>query len=573
MQASPETALVRSIHDALRALAEEAGAALPDGFERQILLETPRDRDHGDLTTNVAMRAAKALRKPPAAVASALVARIALPAGIASAECAGPGFVNFRLSSGTLAAGVARLFAEGARFGATDLGRGRKANLEFSSVNPTGPISVGHGRQAVLGDAMGNIMAFCGWRVTKEYYCNDTGAQVRKLGESIVARARQIADPALPFPEDGYHGDYVMDLARRAIGEVGGGFPAGEDAVERAGDWAKRILLAEILEDCRRLKVFHDVVSSEDKLHRDGLVDATRDFLLARGMAYEKDGAIWLKSTEYGDDKDRVLVRGDGRSTYALNDAAYHKTKLDRGFDLIVDLFGADHHGYKTRLAALVRCIGGAEGGCEILIHQFVTVLRDGHPVRMSKRAATYITLRELLDEVDADVVRYYFLERKMDAQVEFDIETAKKTSMDNPVYYLKYGHARCAAILREAAGRGIDVSDAALLAEGADALVARLSDPREVELIKAALELPDAVERACRAYAPHVLVHYLNGLAKAFQSYYTAGKRDDRFRVVVDDAADTRARLALTRLVQTSLANGLALLGMEAPERMEKEA
>lgn len=569
MTATQDAALVRAIASALVKVAAEWGAELPGDPASFVVLETPRDRDHGDLATNAAMRAAKALRRPPAAVADALLASLELPGGFAAAERAGPGFINFRRSGASLAAGVERLFAAGERFGAADLGRGRTVNLEFSSVNPTGPISVGHGRQAVLGDALGDIMAFCGYRVTKEYYCNDTGAQVRKLGESIVARARQIGDPTHPFPEDGYHGDYVADLARRAVAEIGNGFPEGDDAVERAGDWAKGILLAEILEDCRRLKVRHDVVSSEEKLHRDGLVEATAAFLRERGMAYEKDGALWLKSTEFGDDKDRVLVRGDGRSTYALNDAAYHKTKLDRRYDLIVDIFGADHHGYRTRLAALIRCLGAAPDGFEILIHQFVTVLRDGHPVRMSKRAATYITLRELLDEVDADVVRYYFLERKMDAQVDFDIETAKKTSMDNPVYYLKYAHARCAAILREAEGKGHPTDPAALLAGGAEAALGRLDDPREAEMVKHALAFPEAMERACRLYAPHLLVAHLNEMAKLFQSYYTAGKRDDRFRVVVDDPADTRARLALVHIVRTVLANGMKALNLDAPERM----
>ncbi len=564
-----EDALKRSLAELLETLARERGAELPGGAEALVALEPPRDRTHGDLTTNAAMRAAKFLRTPPPALADEIVRRLALPPGVAAAERAGPGFLNFRLSAGSLADGLARVFAEGPRFGAVDLGRGRTANIEFSSVNPTGPISVGHGRQAVLGDVIGNLLAFCGFRVTKEYYCNDTGAQVRKLGESIVARARQFADPGHPFPEDGYHGDYVIDLARRAIERFGPDFPGRADAVPLAGDFAKSALLEEILEDCRKLKVVHDVVSSEERLHREGLVKATLDDLLARGMAYEKDGATWLRSTAFGDDKDRVLVKSDGSSTYALNDAAYHKTKVDRRFDLIVDLFGADHHGYRPRLAALIRCLGVPPEGFEILIHQFVTVLRDGKTVRMSKRAATYITLRELLEEVEADVVRYYFLERKMDAQVDFDIETAKRTSMDNPSYYLKYGHARCRSILREAEGRGVDTSDAALLAGGAKDLVDRLSHEREVELLKAALSLPDVVERACRAYAPHLLVHYLNDLAQLFQSYYTAGKRDDRFRVVVDDPADTRARLALTRVVQIALGNGLALLGMEAPERM----
>lgn len=565
-----EEQLKLALVNALQKVAAAAGIDESSYAEAAVIeLDIPRDRSHGDFTTNLAMRLAKVFRQAPRKLADQLLAELVVPKGIETVSVAGAGFVNFTLSRGSLADGVQTVLEKDQNWGRQDFGGGRTVNVEFASVNPTGPISVGHGRQAVVGDAVAALMSACGYQVTREYYANDTGRQVEKLGESIVARARQQVEPDAAFPEDGYHGDYIIELAERAATELGPDFWRSEGAAATAGNWSKGILLDLIREDCRALGIVHDVVYSEESLHNNGKVQDTLEFLRSRDLAYEQEGAIWLRSTQFGDDKDRVLVRSEGTSTYALNDAAYHKTKIDRGFEILVDLFGADHHGYMPRLKALVRSLGCPAEDFHILIHQFVTVLREGKVVRMSKRAATFITLRELLDEVGPDVIRYYFLERKMDAQVEFDIEAAKRQSMDNPVYYLQYCHARCSSILQEAETRGHSSDLATLLQLDLDDCLSRMEEDHEMDILRKCLEYPVVLEKACKGWAPHLLIHYGQELARLFQSYYTAGKKDGDLRVVTDDLNRTRARLVLVQAVRITIRNLLQLLGMTAPERM----
>ncbi len=529
-----------------------------------IMFEKPKNREHGDKSCNIAMKTAKIFKKSPLVIAEEIIEKLELPDGVKEVKIAGPGFINFYIDDSVLADGIKNILKKDRDFGRLNIGNKRKINLEFSSVNPTGPISVGHGRQAVLGDAIGSIMEFCGYDVTREYYCNDTGNQIKKLGESILSAAKNEE-----IAEDGYHGDYVKDLATDWLKEIDSIPEDNEVAAFAAGFFARDKLRDAIIEDCKALKVVHDVVYSEESLHESGAVQDTLDFLMKNDIAYEKDNAKWLRATNFGDEKDRVLVKSDGNTTYALNDAAYHKTKIDRGFDEIIDIFGADHNVYIPRLTALVKSLGFKEENFKILIHQFVTVLREGKIVRMSKRAATFITLKELLEEVGPDVIRYYFLERKMDAQVEFDIEAAKKQSMDNPVYYLQYCHARCCSILKEADSKNIETDINVILEEKFSSCVQKLDHEKEIIIIKKCLELPEIIEKSCVNYSPHILIHYAHELARSFQSYYTAGKGDERFRVVVDDVEDTTSRLILTHIVRITIRNILEVLGLNAPDRM----
>ena len=552
----------------------ENSADIPAGFEAaKIILEPPRDKAFGDFATNVAMKISKAYGKKPVEFAEILTANI--ESGLFSKiEVKAPGFINFYLSSDTIYANAMNVLKLNENFGRVNIGNGEMVNVEFGSINPTGPISVSHGRQVVLGDIFSSFLEFTNHKVTREYYCNDTGNQIRNLGRSVLARYRQALGEPVEFPEDGYHGEYVSEIAQEVIRIYGEKYKLhlspeeDEKAIEEFGEYSQKKMIKEILDDCAKLGVKYDMVYSERSLYNDGIVGRTLEFLKSKGLTYEKDGATWFLSTKFEDEKDRVLIKSDGKNTYALSDIAYHKTKHDRGFTKMITFLGADHHGYTRRLHAAVESLGVPRDTLRILIHQFVTMLRDGQVVRMSKRAANFVELSELISEAGKDATRYFFIMRKMDAHLEFDINLAKSQTTDNPVYYLQYCHARCHGIINEAKSRGYE-TDLAVIAALPVETLKRLSSEEETNILKKAGEFPKIVEEIVKNYAPHLICHYAEDFVKLFQSFYTKGKMDKNFRIVTDDAELTKARLFLMSVVLIVIRNILNIMKINAPEKM----
>jgi arginyl-tRNA synthetase len=533
-----------------------------------VLLERPRNPDHGDWATNVAMTLARPLRRAPRQIAEDLVGRIdAAAAGIRSAEVAGPGFINFRLASGYLSEGLVRILAEGERYGRTAAGGGRAVNVEFVSANPTGLLHIGHGRQAALGDAVAELLAWAGWSVHREFYYNDAGEQINRLVQSVWTRYQQQGGETLPFPEDGYHGEIISEIAADFRAREGDRY-RGDDsaaALDAMREFAVGRLREEQNRDLRAFRVHFDEFFLESSLYREGRVEDTIRRLRETGLVYEKDGALWLRTTEYGDDKDRVMVKSSGHPTYFLPDVAYHLTKWARGYQRAINVQGADHHGTVARVRAGLRALGLPEGYPEYVLHQMVLVMRGGEEVKFSKRAGDYVTLRDLYEEVGVDVARYFFLMRRAEAQLTFDLELALDRSDKNPVYKVQYAHARMAAIFRRG---GVD--GAAVSAEGAD--LSLLTHETEAELVKLLLRFPEEVAAAAEDHTPHQVCAYLETLAGAVNSWYHAGNRDRGLRVLGEDDALSRARLVLARGVQVVLRNGLTLLGISAPEQMARD-
>jgi arginyl-tRNA synthetase len=549
----------------IRRALSEMGA--PEGAS--VTLERPRNPEHGDWATNVAMTLAKPLGRPPRQIAEELVQRIdRADAGIRSAEVAGPGFINFRLSGDYLAAGLARVLAEADAFGRSEAGAGRAVNVEFVSANPTGPLHIGHGRQAALGDAVAELLAWTGWTVHREFYYNDAGEQIARLTDSVQARYRQLHGEAVEFPENGYHGGYIGEIAAELAAEAGDSLKgdAGDEARDRVRRFAVARLRAEQNRDLDGFRVHFDEFFLESSLYDGGRVEDTIRRLRETGLVYEKDGATWLRTTEFGDDKDRVMVKSTGHPTYFLPDVAYHLAKWERGFHRAINVQGADHHGTVARVRAGLRALGLPEGYPEYVLHQMVMVMRGGVEVKFSKRAGDYFTLRELYEEVGVDVARYFFLMRRAEAQLTFDLDLALDRSDKNPVYKVQYAHARMASIFRRA-----EVDPATLAAAGAD--LALLSHDSETALAKLLLRFPEEVAAAAEAHTPHSVCAYLEEVAGAVNSWYHAGNRDASLRVIGDEVPPdlSRARLVLARAVQVVLRNGLAVLGIGAPDRMER--
>ncbi|HWP38742.1 MAG TPA: arginine--tRNA ligase [Gemmatimonadales bacterium] len=543
------------LRDALRRVVD--GLGFPDA---ELSLERPRDSGHGDLATNIAMKLAPRMKRPPREVAHAILERADLPPDVVTrTEVAGPGFINFWLAPGALADVLPRILDAGSRWGRADKGAGRRVNVEFVSANPTGPLHVGHGRQAVLGDAIASLLEATGWNVTREFYYNDAGAQIMKLARSVQARIRQLRDPSAEFPEDGYHGDYVREVAQRYLA-ANPGDPEGAD-LERIRRFAVGVMREEQDRDLQLLGVKFDVYSLESSLYEKGNVEDTVRRLVAAGHTYEKDGALWLRTTDFGDDKDRVMRKSPdkgGEYTYFVPDVAYHVTKWERGFTRAINVQGADHHSTVTRVRVGLQALemGIPEGYPEYVLHQMVTVMKSGEEMKISKRAGSYITLRELVQEVGADAVRYFFLMRKSESHFVFDVDLATKQSEENPVYYVQYAHTRMAGIFRTA---GIEPER--LDASGTDLGVLRESE--ELELLKTLAEFPAVVDVAAERLEPHRIVAYLEQLAQLVNGWY------HRHRVIGAGEPLERARLVLARAVQIVLANGLGLLGVTAPERM----
>ena len=555
--------------DRLREKLEEAAGALgAPGAEVQ--LERPRNPEHGDWATNLAMTLAGRLRQPPRAIAEALVSRLDLSgAGVRAAEVAGPGFINFRLSGEEVASLLEGLLSADEGFGRSDEGHGERIMVEWVSANPTGPLHFGHGRQAALGDAICTLLEWTGWRVHREFYYNDSGKQMELLARSVWARYQQLLGGEAEVPEGGYHGEYVLEVAERFRAAEGDRWRGddSEEALDAMRRFAVTLLRAEQDRDLADFRVRFDEFFLESSLYSEGRVEATIRALDATGLTYEHEGAKWLRTTEFGDQKDRVMVRSNGLPTYFLPDVAYHASKWERGFHRVINVQGADHHGTVDRVRAGLRALGMPEGYPEYVLHQMVRLERGGEEVKISKRAGGYTTLRELYEMVGVDVARYFFLMRKPEAHLTFDLDEALDQSDKNPVYKVQYAHARMMSIFRRA-GVGADPG------AGAGASLARLETAAEKDLIKQLGRLPEVVARAAAERAPHVVCDYLEETAGMANSWYHAGNpsRSPELAVLVNDPELREARLALARGVRIVLRNGLRILGLTAPDRMERE-
>jgi arginyl-tRNA synthetase len=548
--ASPDskTRLADLVQEAVR-------KAFPAAADAAVELERPKNLEHGDFATNVALRLAKRVGGKPRDVATAIVAALADSTEIAKAEIAGPGFINFTLAAQSRFAVVTAIQKAGAGFGRSNAGGDRKIMVEFVSANPTGPLHVGHGRQAALGDSISTLLEWQGWRVTREFYYNDAGNQIANLALSVQARVKQAHGEAVEMPKDGYLGDYIHEIAREYVGAHFG--DAAGNNLEQIQRFAVEYLRKEQDIDLNAFGVKFDSYFLESSLYTDGKVDETVRLLKAAGHSYESEGALWLKTTDFGDDKDRVMRKSDGTYTYFVPDVAYHLDKFRRGYRNVINVQGADHHSTVTRVRAGLQALeaGVPKGYPDYVLHQMVTVMKGGEEMKISKRAGSYVTVRDLIDEVGRDGVRYFFLMRRVDSHLVFDIDLAKSQSDDNPVYYVQYAHARLSSVLREWGG------DPAALA-GAD--LSRLTSPYEAALAQKLAEFPEILARAAAEFSPHLVTYYLHDdVAARLHTYYNA----ERF--LVEDESLKLARLALVAATRQVLANGLAVLGVSAPERM----
>ncbi len=529
----------------------------------EIALEMPRNASNGDWASSLPLRLAKPLRKNPFDVAQGIVAALPQSDLIEAPEVARPGFINFRLAPGAVAHLVTSVLAFGEKFGSSAAFAGQRVLVEFVSANPTGPLHIGHGRGAVIGDTLARIFAAAGYGVSREYYYNDAGVQMKTLGESLRIRYLQALGQDIPFIENGYKGDYMVELGQKLAAEKGDSMQAVTDT-QPFTDYAANYIIGLINEDLERLRIHFDTWFSETTLHKEGKVRQALDELAARGKLYDRDSAKWLASTEYGDEKDRVVVKSDGNYTYLAPDIAYHAYKFERGFTRLVNVLGADHHGYIPRLKAAIQALGHRPDQLDCVLVQMVAVERAGEAMKLSTRAGDFITLKEVLDEIGVDVTRFLFLTRTADSQMVFDFELAKDTSMDNPVYYVQYAHARCCSLMRKAeeVGQGWNQG------EGAD--LALLAAPEEKALAHQMDRFPQAVVEAARQAEPVLITSYLRDLATAFHGYFTAGNKDEALRVVqAGNPALTQARLTLIAALKRTFANALELLGVTPLERL----
>jgi arginyl-tRNA synthetase len=554
------------IEDQLRAwLGDGLRTAAPglglDGDLPEPELQEPRQKEHGDFATNVALALAKRAGAPPRQVAEALVAALAPVAFVEKVEIAGPGFINVWTTDDWLLDTVRTIAAEGARFGHAPA-TGERIQVEFVSANPTGPLHVGHARNAVLGDAIARLLEAAGHTVEREYYFNDAGGQMDRFGASVEARYLQALGRGAEVPEDGYHGDYVTAYAADILRAYGGDLadlPPEERFVRLRTEAARRAMDG-IRGTLARFGVSFDSYVSEATLEERGEIGEAIDRLFAAGKVYEADGATWFRSTDYGDDKDRIVIRSNGRHTYFGADCAYLIDKFRRGFDHLVYVWGADHHGDVVRVKGAADALGFDPDRVELMIYQFVAFQRGGEPLQMSKRAGTFVSLDELIDEVGADAARFHLLLFSNDHSMRFDIEEVAQQSMENPVYYVQYGHARIASIVRKAVDAGVELRPV----DGVD--LSLLGQDAELELLRALADVPEVLARAAELRAPHRVAHAAQDVAARFHRFYT------ECRVVGEDAELTQARLWVCCATQQVLANLLALLGVSAPERMDRD-
>ncbi len=555
---------IEIIRKALESLNDSWGMdAIPD-----VEVEIPKNEAMGDFATAVAMRLTKILKKSPRKIAEEIAGKIKeqQPDFFENIEIAGPGFINFRFKKGFFHKSLGMLLEEGHLSLRTDIGKGQKIQVEFVSANPTGPLHIGHGRGAAVGNALCNILKAAGFDVQREFYINDAGLQVKLLGRSVFARYQQLLGNDVPFPEDGYKGDYIESIAKEINNSEGDKYlnRTFEECGEFLTDYSYKMMLADIEKDLKDFGVVFDRWQSEKELHKQGKVEAALDALKSKGLIREEDGATWFASSQFEDDKDRVVKKQDGEYTYFASDICYHKDKLDRGFDAIIDIWGADHHGYIPRIRSVLEAFDLPKDKFRVVLIQMVTLLRHGEPVQMSKRAGAFITLREVIEEVGSDITKFIFLTRKADSHLDFDIDVAKEQSAENPVFYIQYAFARISSLFRQAEEKGIKSSEFGVgasrrLAQDLSALI----EDEEISLIKKFLQYPMVFEGAALACEPHRITYYLQELAGIFHAYYY------KHRIISDDNRLTLARLSLCKGVKIVLEEGLKILGVSAPERM----
>ena len=544
----------KKLHDIIESAVKQLGLAVPE-----IAIELPKEESFGDLATPAAMSLSKILKKPPRKIAEDIVNAIAEKDVFEKIDIAGPGFINFTFSRQYIYSELKSLIKDSSGFLRADIGKGRRIQIEFVSANPTGPLHLGHGRGAAVGSALSNLLSAAGYKVEKEFYVNDAGRQVKLLGLSVFARYNQLLGIDYPSPEDGYKGFYIEDIANKAIKNYGNKY--AEASIEEAGefftDFSYRLMLEGIKQDLKEFGITFDTWQSERELYERGEVMQSINDLKERDYIYEEDGAVWFRSTAFGDDKDRVVIKKDGEYTYFAPDIAYHRNKVEKEFDELIDIWGADHHGYIPRIQAVIQALGYPKERLKVLLVQMVSLLRGGRPVQMSKRAGEFVTLKEVIDEVGADTTKFIFLTRRPDSHLEFDLEVAKAQSAENPVFYVQYANARINSIFSHAKEQGINVE------KPDEADLSLLSLPEEIRIIKKLLAYQMAFEGAVIAHEPHRITFYLQELAGMFHPYY------HRHKVVTDDANLTKARLALCEAVRIVLKDGFEILGLSAPERM----
>ncbi|MEW8985748.1 MAG: arginine--tRNA ligase [Bacillus sp. (in: firmicutes)] len=527
---------------------------LPD-----VILETPKDKANGDYSTNMAMQLARVAKKAPRAIAEALVANFdQSKASIEKIDIAGPGFINFYMNNNYLTDLIPTVLTAGEKYGETTVGNGQKIQVEFVSANPTGDLHLGHARGAAVGDSLCNVLAKAGYDVSREYYINDAGNQINNLALSVEARYFQALGMEKDMPADGYHGEDIIGIGKRLAEEYGDKF-VNADEKERFDffrSYGLKEEMAKLKQDLEDFRVPFDVWYSETSLYGDGKIDVALDKLRENGYIYEEDGATWFRSTDLGDDKDRVLIKQDGSYTYLTPDIAYHKNKLDRGFEKLINIWGADHHGYIPRMKAAIEALGYGKDVLEVEIIQLVHLYKNGEKMKMSKRTGKAVTMRDLVEEVGLDATRYFFAMRSADTHMDFDLDLAVSQSNENPVYYAQYAHARICSILRQGEENGFTYDT--------NADFSLIGAEKEIEVLKKLGEFPLAVAEAAEKRMPHRVTNYIYELASTFHSFYNAEKVLD-----AENVERTKARLSLIKAVQTTLKNALKLIGVSAPEKM----
>ena len=536
-----------------------ADGTLTSGVVPAIGVEKPAHPEHGDFASNVAMQMAKPERKSPRAIAEIIVNKLAGSSDlIESLEIAGPGFINFFIKDAAWRKTLVEIDAKGSTFGRSTVGAGKKVQVEFVSANPTGPLHIGHGRGAATGDAVASLLCAAGFDVQREYYINDAGNQMNTLGLSGLLRYRELLGEKAEFPENCYQGAYIKDIARDAVAKVGDRYLKApqEEGVAYFAKMGGDLILKGIDEDLKSFGVHLDHWFSEQSLFDEGKVASAIAEMQEKGLIYEQEGALWFRTTDFGDDKDRVVVRSNGITTYFASDIAYHRDKFARGFDWVIDVWGADHHGYVPRLKGIVQGLGRNPDDLGIILVQLVSLLRDGVPVAMSTRSGEFVTLKEVVDEVGPDAARFFFLMRRSDSQLDFDLELAKRQNTDNPVYYVQYAHARIKRIFETVRERGFEPQFENVQLE-------LLESADDMALIKKLSVYPEILEAAALNFEPHRITYYLQELAGDFHSFY------NKSRVITEEPALTQARLFLLHCVAITIKNALTVLGISAPERM----
>ncbi|MEC1646415.1 arginine--tRNA ligase [Bacillus halotolerans] len=546
------------LKEEIRAAVLKAGLAEESQIPN-VILETPKDKTHGDYSTNMAMQLARIAKKAPRQIAEEIVASFDKgKASIEKLDIAGPGFINFYMNNQYLTKLIPSVLEAGDAYGETNIGNGERVQVEFVSANPTGDLHLGHARGAAVGDSLCNVLAKAGYDVSREYYINDAGNQIYNLALSVEVRYFEALGLEKPMPEDGYRGEDIISIGKRLAEEYGDRF-VNEEESERLAffrEYGLKYELEKLRVDLENFRVPFDVWYSETSLYQNGKIDKALDALREKGHVYEEDGATWFRSTTFGDDKDRVLIKKDGTYTYLLPDIAYHKDKLDRGFDKLVNVWGADHHGYIPRMKAAIEALGYEKGTLEVEIIQLVHLYKNGEKMKMSKRTGKAVTMRDLIDEVGLDAVRYFFAMRSADTHMDFDLDLAVSTSNENPVYYAQYAHARICSMLRQGEEQG--------LKPAADLDFSPIQSEKEYDLLKTIGGFPEAVAEAAEKRIPHRVTNYIYDLASALHSFYNAEKVIDP-----ENEEKSRARLALMKATQITLNNALQLIGVSAPEKM----